>query len=118
VGGLVVVVVWLPLLIAGIVSLRSRGRLGHSDVLIVTGPYAYVRHPLYAGLSLTVVGLGLILGSLWLVLGGFGWLLVTRLWSIREERGLTERFGPEYAAYRRATPAIIPDVARFLRGRS
>ena len=109
--------VWFPLLIAGIRSLRSRGRLGDSEVLLVTGPYAYVRHPLYAGFSLTAVGLGLILGSRRLVLGGSGWLLVTRLWSVHEDRRLAERFGPEYAAYRKATPALIPDVAGLLKSR-
>ena len=116
--GLVIVAVWLPLLGAGIVSLRTRGRLGDSDVLITSGPYAYVRHPLYAGLSLTVVGVGLIVGSVSVVLAGLGWLLVTRIWSLHEERSLARRFGPEYAAYRNATPALVPDVARVLRLRS
>lgn len=118
---MLILAVFFPLLVAGIGSLRSRGRLGYSDVLIVTGPYAYVRHPLYAGLSLTVVGLGLILGSWGIVLGGIGWALVTRLWSVHEERELAERFGSEYEAYRRATPAIIPDasrIKRLLKGRT
>ncbi len=113
--GLAMVAVWLPLLLAGISSLRSRGRLGDSDVLIVTGPYACVRHPLYAGLSLTAVGLGLICGLRRLVLAGAGWLVVTRLWSIGEERKLVERFGARYADYRTATPAVIPDGACLLR---
>lgn len=111
--GLVVVAVWLPLLVAGISSLRMRGRFGESDVLIVTGPYACVRHPLYAGLSMTVVGLGLLLGRRSLLLGGSVWLLVTRLWSIGEERTLAERFGAEYADYRKATGAFIPGVVRI-----
>jgi protein-S-isoprenylcysteine O-methyltransferase Ste14 len=115
--GVAVTAVWFPLLIAGIRSLRSRGRLGDSEVLLVTGPYAHVRHPLYAGFSLTAVGLGLILGSRRLVLGGSGWLLVTRLWSVHEDARLAERFGPEYAAYRRTTPALIPDVAGLLKSR-
>jgi len=113
--GLAVVAIWLPLLLAGIASLRSRGRLGDWHVLIVTGPYAYVRHPLYAGLSMTAIGFGLMLGLRSLVLGGSGWLLVTRLWSIHEERALAGRFGSDYTAYREATPAIVPDVARILR---
>lgn len=113
--GVAMVGVWLPLLVAGIASLRWRGRLGDSDVLIATGPYARVRHPLYAGLSMTIVGLGLVLGRLSLVLGGSAWLLVTRLWSIHEETALAERFGPEYAAYRESTPAMVPGLIRLLR---
>ena len=115
--GVATLAVWLPLLVSGIGSLRSRGRFGDSDDLIVTGPYARVRHPLYAGLSMTMVGLGLVLGRLSLVLGGFVWLLVTRVWSIHEERALAERFGQSYTAYRDATPAMMPDLGRLLRSR-
>ena len=100
--------VWLPLLAGGLRSLRTRGRFGDSETLIVTGSYASVRHPLYAGLSLTVVGAGLVADSRRLIAGGLAWLLVTRLWSIGEEEVLAKRFAPEYGAYRAATPAIIP----------
>jgi protein-S-isoprenylcysteine O-methyltransferase Ste14 len=118
--GVAMVGVWLPLLVAGIASLRQRGPLGDTDILIVTGPYARVRHPLCAGLSMTIVGLGLVLGRLSLALGGSAWLLVTRLWSIHEEKALAERFGTEYAAYRDSTPAMVPNLGRLLRcpGRS
>lgn len=113
--GLILVAVWFPLLVAGIATLHSRGRLGESDVLITSGPYARVRHPLYAGLSLAAAGMGLIIGARALVLGGLGWLLLTRLWSIPEERGLAERFGEEYAKYRLATPAFVPRVCQVVR---
>lgn len=115
--GAVVVVVWLPLLLAGIKSLQTRGPLGDSDDLIVSGAYAHVRHPLYAGLSMSVVGLGLIIGSRRLVLGGLAWLAVTRLWSLHEETDLAEKFGPAYERYRRATPAMVPDLSRLWRVR-
>jgi len=113
--GLGILAVWLPLLVGGVRSLQTRGRFGDSETLIVTGPYASVRHPLYAGLSLTAVGVGLVLGSRRLVAGGFGWLLVTRLWSMGEEKALAERFGAEYEAYRAATPAVIPQVRALVR---
>ena len=112
--GLAVLAVWLPVLGAGLWSLRSRGHLGTSDTLIVTGVYRYVRHPLYAGLSLTLAGFGLVLGRASLVLGGLGWLTVTQLWSIREERELARRFGAEYTTYRMFTPGVVPSVARFV----
>jgi protein-S-isoprenylcysteine O-methyltransferase Ste14 len=112
--GSAVMTVWLPVLMGGLASLRSRGRLGSSDTLIVTGAYRYVRHPLYAGLSLTLAGLGLLLGRSTLVLGGLGWLLVTQAWSVHEEKDLAQRFGAEYAAYRGMTPRVIPDVGLFV----
>jgi protein-S-isoprenylcysteine O-methyltransferase Ste14 len=106
--------VWLPVLVGGLASLRSRGRLGSSDTLIVTGAYRYVRHPLYSGLSLTIAGLGLMLGRRTVALAGLGWLLVTQVWSVHEEKDLARRFGADYETYRRATPRVIPDVGRFV----
>lgn len=111
--GLLVLIVWAPTLAAGLRSLRSRDRLGRSDTLITTGVYRYVRHPLYAGLSLSAVGVGLVLGSRVLAVGGAIWLLVTRVWSVGEERELVRRFGPAYEAYRASTPRSVPDIARL-----
>jgi protein-S-isoprenylcysteine O-methyltransferase Ste14 len=112
--GVAMLAVWLPVLVGGLASLRSRGRLGSSETLIVTGAYRYVRHPLYAGLSLTLVGLGLFLGRRMLALGGFGWLLVTQVWSVQEEADLARRFGAGYETYRRSTPRVVPDVRRLV----
>jgi len=108
--GALLVVAWFPALLWGLLSLRSRGRLGRSDDLIVTGAYRYVRHPLYAGLSLTLTGLGLVARRGTLVLAGLGWLLLTQAWSVGEEKELEERFGSEYSDYRRATPRVVPNV--------
>lgn len=80
--------------------------------MIVTGAYARVRHPLYAGLSLSVSGLGLVAGSRRVVVAGASWLLITSLWSVPEEERLRERFGAEYDAYRLATPRVIPRCSR------
>lgn len=108
--GIAIEVVWLPLLAGGIASLRRRGRFGVADFLIVTGPYAQVRHPLYAGLSMTLVGIGFIFGLWRLAVGGFCWLVVTLFWSIPEDRRLSRRFGREYARYRTTTPGFIPRI--------
>lgn len=110
--GSLMVAVWLPVLIRGLVSLRSRGPLGASGELIVTGVYAWVRHPLYAGLCFSLVGVGLVLGRWSLVAGGLGWLVVTQLWSLREEAELARRFGSRYEEYRRATPRLVPSIGR------
>ncbi len=114
VAGLPVLAVWVPVLAAGLWSLRSRSRLGRSGTLITAGVYRYVRHPLYAGFSLSAVGLGLVLGSRALTVGGAAWLFVTQAWAVGEERQLSRRFGPAYERYRASTPRLIPDVARFL----
>ena len=76
--------------------------------LIRSGPYAYVRHPIYTGMLLGVVGAALVAGE-WR-----GILAVVLLFgahsrkALREERLLATEFGEEYASYRRATGFLFP----------
>jgi protein-S-isoprenylcysteine O-methyltransferase Ste14 len=69
---------------------------GHA--IVTTGPYAYVRHPMYAGAIFFILGIPLLLGS-WVGLGlavvliaGFGYR------AVMEERTLAAQF-PDYAGY-------------------
>jgi len=83
-------------------------REGHT--VVDTGPYRLVRHPIYAGLLLAMLGSFLMKGSVfWLVV-----LVLTTaalLWkALAEERLLTRELGEAYAAYRRRTRMIIPWV--------
>ena len=78
---------------------------GHT--LIQSGPYRLIRHPIYTGLALGVLGTAIGIGqwrgvlALLLVLAGFTYKL--RL----EERRMGETF-PDYAEYRRRSWALIP----------
>jgi protein-S-isoprenylcysteine O-methyltransferase Ste14 len=77
--------------------------------LVTGGPYAYVRHPLYAVEIITIVGTALQFAAPW------SWVLallvLTLLWirSHFEEQVLAESF-PEYAAYRAKTARFIPGI--------
>jgi protein-S-isoprenylcysteine O-methyltransferase Ste14 len=77
--------------------------------LVRTGPYRFVRHPIYAGLGLHFVGACLATGNLLLIAGT---LLVTfpalYLRARTEERLLRERFGPAYDAYAREVGMLVP----------
>lgn len=71
--------------------------------LVSTGPYRHIRHPGYAGILLSILGLQLIIGT-WLSVGLT--LLVALTVPIRiqvEEDLLVERFGEKYLAYRDRT---------------
>ena len=75
-----------------------------------SGPYRWVRHPLYLGS--TVMGVGFIIAARsWtvaLLVGGY--LVITLIAAMRtEEAVLDERFAGEYSAYRRGS---APPVAR------
>jgi protein-S-isoprenylcysteine O-methyltransferase Ste14 len=66
--------------------------------VISTGPYALMRHPMYAGALLLIIGMPLALGSWYGVLGIFGFVPVL-IWRLAdEERFLTSNL-PGYAEY-------------------
>lgn len=68
--------------------------------LVVSGPYGLVRHPMYLGYNVALVGLGFVLGSPGLlIVGGPCFLMGWILYALNEERGLRRRFGAEYQSY-------------------
>ncbi|HEY3934640.1 MAG TPA: isoprenylcysteine carboxylmethyltransferase family protein [Gemmatimonadales bacterium] len=77
--------------------------------LIRTGPYRFVRHPIYTGILLAFAGTALVIGewrgiiSCVLVLGAFIYK------SRAEERRMRETFA-EYSDYERHTAALIPFI--------
>jgi protein-S-isoprenylcysteine O-methyltransferase Ste14 len=82
---------------------------GHE--LIRQGPYAIVRHPIYSGLLLSVMGSAIAFGQLRHLLAipltMLGWWIKIR----QEEQLLGQEFGEQYAAYRREVRgAIIPYI--------
>lgn len=76
--------------------------------LVATGPYRWVRHPLYAGCLLAFLGSALTLGvvSAWIIflIAFFGFATKARA----EEKLLTGHFPDSYPAYRRRIKAFIP----------
>jgi len=76
--------------------------------LIQTGPYAFVRHPIYSGLLLALLGTAIAYGQI----GYFAVALVAAvgLWikSRLEERLMIEQFGTQYSDYRAHVKAFIP----------
>lgn len=82
-------------------------RAGHE--LVTRGPYAYVRHPIYTGILLALLGSTVALEPIW------GWALVLFfayfLYSARaEERMMAEQFPEAYAAYKARTRMLIPFI--------
>jgi len=78
------------------------------STLVTTGPFAYVRNPLYLGAAIALVGWTLFLRSTILVVVTPLMLVHFALVARWEARELSSRLGPRYEAYRRATPSFIP----------
>ena len=80
---------------------------GHK--IVDTGPYAFVRHPIYTGL-LTMIFATAAERATPVAFAGAGVFLVALLLRVfREERFLSEELGAEaYAAYRNRVAALVP----------
>ena len=83
-------------------------REGHE--LVVHGIYRIVRHPIYLGTILCMLGLPIAVSS-WSGLPPMLLLIPLFLYRIRiEERLLLEEFGDDYLAYMKRTKRLIPLV--------
>jgi len=99
---------------------RVTGVVGASQ-LITSGPFSYVRNPLYAGNILLYLGMGIASMALFpwlqaaaLLFFAFQYALIVSL----EEEFLSEKFGDAYLRYRDAVPRFIPDGRKFSGGAS
>ena len=80
------------------------------QIVVRTGPYARVRHPLYAGFAAFVVGAALLLGSWWGVGGAFVLIALVARRAVLEERMLREKL-PGYDEYlREVRYRFVPGV--------
>lgn len=115
--------VWLwlgtALVAAGLLfSAAARMRLGgnwsgtvtvkQDHTLTRSGPYRVVRHPIYAGMLLAVLGTALAEGE-WRGLVAFAAVLAAVFRKMRiEERFMLQEFGEQYVRYQREVPALVP----------
>jgi protein-S-isoprenylcysteine O-methyltransferase Ste14 len=84
--------------------------VGAAQRVIDTGPYAVVRHPMYAGALVLLAGIPLGLGSFWGLLT-LAPMAAVIIWRLLDEEALLVRELPGYAAYRDKTRyRLIPLV--------
>lgn len=100
--------VWARLYLGANWSGTVTVKLGHE--LVRSGPYRFVRHPIYTGLILALLGTALLraqvrgLVAILLLYVGF------KIKSKIEERTMTNTFGAQYDEYSRSTGAIVPKL--------
>jgi len=77
---------------------------------IQTGPYAIVRHPIYAGMLLALFGTTLVASTVGSLLGFV--LAIISLWqkAYVEEQFLMVEFGDQYANYQHEVKFLIPFI--------
>ena len=101
--------IWARVWIAG--NWSSDVTLKRDHELIVDGPYAFVRHPIYTGILVGLAGTALAVGEwrgvLGVILAGAAyWRKLTI-----EEAVMRRQFGEAYAEYAARVPALVPFVS-------
>ena len=81
-------------------TVRIQNDRGH--FVIVSGPYAVVRHPMYAGLSAMYPAWALIIGSRWALIPAAAIVLLFMFRAVKEERVLRREL-PGYEEYAAVT---------------
>lgn len=101
------VAIWSRWTLAGNWSSNVQFKEGHQ--LIKTGPYRFVRHPIYTGILLMCLALPIQFGRLhcWLGLA----IICVGLWIKlkQEERIMLQHFA-EYSYYRKHVKALVPFI--------
>jgi protein-S-isoprenylcysteine O-methyltransferase Ste14 len=91
------------------VSTGFGAQLFEDHLLITSGPFAIIRHPMYTGITIAVIG-GLLLYQTWtmfiLLLLPFGFIRRARM----EEKALATEFGEQWQEYSRHVPAFLPRI--------
>lgn len=84
--------------------------VAENQTVISTGPYAVVRHPMYASASLYLIGTPLALGSYW----GFvalAFMMPFLIWRLLDEERFLEKNLPGYREYqKRVRHHLVPHI--------
>jgi protein-S-isoprenylcysteine O-methyltransferase Ste14 len=102
-----------------LIRIWGTGHLRKNKILATGGPYAFVRHPLYVGTFLIVVGLGLMAGSVYVLYGLLpaALLIYFIYYAPKKERiesdRLERRFGDEFVRYRKAVRSYFPRLTPY-----
>jgi len=112
IGGIVILVIGLGFIASARIWFHRTGQnpapWKPSPALILRGPYRFTRNPMYLGVTLVVLGLGLAANNLWISLFAFPALMIVHFIAVLpEEKYLSEQFGESYRAY-------VAQVRRYL----
>ncbi|HXU15533.1 MAG TPA: isoprenylcysteine carboxylmethyltransferase family protein [Terriglobales bacterium] len=100
------VAIWARIILGENWSARVTRKIDHQ--LVKSGPYAFVRHPIYSGLLLATIGTAIFVGE-WRGVLAIPLILASEsIKARREEQFMAAEFGDDYEEYRRETGFLIP----------
>ena len=101
-------VYWLFSSIGSGITPTSATRKEHQ--LVTSGPYRWVRHPLYSFGSSLFIAFGMMADNWFIALLGILAFLAMASRTPKEEANLTEKFGDEYRDYMKRTGRYLPKL--------
>jgi len=90
---------------------RSFSMVAQARAVVRTGPYAYVRHPLYTGELIAMLGAALARPGWW-PFAVWALILALQVYRARHEEAILAATLPDYDDYRRTTPQLVPHALR------
>lgn len=104
----VAVAIWSRFYIGRNWSAAVTVKEGHE--LIRSGPYSVVRHPIYSGFLLALLGTAIYAGEVKGLIAVAIALIVWKIKSLKEESFMESEFGEQYLQYRREVKGLVPFI--------
>ncbi len=104
----IVLIYWLFSSIGNGITPTSATRKQHT--LVTSGPYRWIRHPLYTVGSFMFVSFGMITDNWFIAALGMLTFTVMAIRTPKEEANLIEKFGDEYREYMKHTGRFFPKL--------
>jgi protein-S-isoprenylcysteine O-methyltransferase Ste14 len=102
------IAIWARIILGQNWSARVTLKVGHE--LIRSGPYRYVRHPIYTGMLLAMIGTAMVAGE-WRGAAAVALSIIAFcLKAQREEQFMVTEFGETYHEYRSQTGFLVPGL--------
>lgn len=112
IAGSVMCFMALSFIVWGFLALDASGhvlaKVDHGAKLVTAGPFTVVRHPVYFGIGLLLLGAGLAATSWWALVAAAAWWPVAVYRARLEDTLLRRAFGAEFEEYARRVPSLAP----------
>jgi protein-S-isoprenylcysteine O-methyltransferase Ste14 len=84
------------------------------DELVKDGPYRFVRHPVYLGTAISLIGVAITLRSLLGIVVALLLFIPTEVYRAKlEDKALARKFGSQWEEYASRTGFILPFIGRY-----
>lgn len=107
ISGIIIILVGIVLIILASIHLHKATDTGQ---IAISGPYKYIRHPIYTSMYILILGLGLVFFSwLWYIV----MIVFMPFWYIEcreEEKEMLKIYGQEYSDYQNRTKIFVPFI--------